>query len=35
MNPLSFSLVLCGMLLKAAAQLMLKAGTNAVGAFEF
>jgi multidrug transporter EmrE-like cation transporter len=35
MNPLSFSLVLCGVLLNAAAQLLLKAGTNAVGAFEF
>lgn len=35
MNPLSFSLLLCGVLLNAAAQLLLKAGTNAVGAFEF
>lgn len=35
MNALSFSLVLCGVLLNAAAQLLLKAGTNAVGAFEF
>jgi multidrug transporter EmrE-like cation transporter len=35
MNPLSFSLVLCGVLLNAGAQLLLKAGTNAVGAFEF
>lgn len=35
MNPMSFSLVLCGVLLNAAAQLLLKAGTNAVGAFEF
>lgn len=35
MNALSFSLVLCGVLLNAAAQLLLKAGTNAVGVFEF
>jgi multidrug transporter EmrE-like cation transporter len=35
MNPLSFSLVLCGVLLNAGAQLLLKAGTNAVGAFAF
>ena len=35
MNALSFSLVLCGVLLNAVAQLLLKAGTNAVGAFEF
>ena len=35
MNALSFSLVLCGVLLNAAAQLLLKAGTNAIGAFEF
>jgi multidrug transporter EmrE-like cation transporter len=31
----SFSLVLLGVLLNAGAQLLLKAGTNAVGAFEF
>jgi multidrug transporter EmrE-like cation transporter len=31
----SFLLVLTGVLLNAAAQLLLKAGTNAVGAFEF
>jgi multidrug transporter EmrE-like cation transporter len=35
MNSLSFALVLAGVLLNAAAQLLLKAGTNAVGHFEF
>jgi multidrug transporter EmrE-like cation transporter len=35
MSPLSFSLVLTGVLLNAVAQLLLKAGTNAVGRFEF
>jgi multidrug transporter EmrE-like cation transporter len=35
MNLLSFSLILLGVLLNAAAQLLLKAGTNAVGAFAF
>jgi len=35
MSPLSFTLVLCGVLINAVAQLLLKAGTNAVGAFEF
>jgi multidrug transporter EmrE-like cation transporter len=35
MNAISFSLVLTGVLLNAAAQLLLKAGTNAVGRFEF
>jgi multidrug transporter EmrE-like cation transporter len=35
MTPLSFALVLTGVLLNAAAQLLLKAGTNAVGHFEF
>jgi multidrug transporter EmrE-like cation transporter len=35
MNALSFSLVVTGVLLNAAAQLMLKAGTNAIGVFEF
>ena len=35
MNALSFSLILAGVLLNAAAQLLLKAGTNAVGQFEF
>lgn len=35
MNLLSFSLVMLGVLLNAAAQLLLKAGTNSVGYFEF
>jgi multidrug transporter EmrE-like cation transporter len=35
MTPLSFGLVLVGVLLNALAQLLLKAGTNAVGRFEF
>ena len=35
MNFLSFSLVLTGVLLNAAAQLLLKAGTNSIGAFGF
>jgi multidrug transporter EmrE-like cation transporter len=35
MNLVSFSLVLAGVLLNAAAQLLLKAGTNHVGAFAF
>ena len=35
MNTLSFSLVMTGVLLNAAAQLLLKAGTNAIGVFEF
>jgi multidrug transporter EmrE-like cation transporter len=35
MTVLSFSLILLGVLLNAAAQLLLKAGTNAVGHFEF
>ncbi len=35
MNPVSFSLILTGVLLNAAAQLLLKAGTNAIGQFEF
>jgi multidrug transporter EmrE-like cation transporter len=34
-TPVSFALILTGVLLNAAAQLMLKAGTNAVGHFEF
>jgi multidrug transporter EmrE-like cation transporter len=34
-SALSFSLILSGVLLNAAAQLLLKAGTNAVGHFEF
>ena len=35
MNAISFSLILTGVLLNAAAQLLLKAGTNAIGHFEF
>ena len=35
MSALSFTLVMCGVLLNAVAQLLLKAGTNAVGHFEF
>jgi multidrug transporter EmrE-like cation transporter len=35
MTALSFALVLTGVLLNAAAQLFLKAGTNAIGHFEF
>ncbi|MBE2258939.1 MAG: EamA family transporter [Candidatus Accumulibacter sp.] len=35
MTPIAFSLVLTGVLLNAAAQLLLKAGTNAVGHFDF
>ena len=35
MTAISFGLVLFGVLLNAAAQLLLKAGTNAVGHFEF
>ena len=35
MTPLSFSLLFSGVLLNAAAQLLLKAGTNRVGAFAF
>lgn len=35
MNPVSFSLILTGVLLNASAQLLLKAGTNAVGHFQF
>jgi multidrug transporter EmrE-like cation transporter len=34
-NPLTFSLVLTGVLLNACAQLLLKAGTNRVGEFAF
>jgi multidrug transporter EmrE-like cation transporter len=34
MTALSFALILVGVLLNAAAQLLLKAGTNAVGHFE-
>ena len=35
MNALSFSLLMTGVLLNAGAQLLLKAGTNAIGAFEY
>jgi multidrug transporter EmrE-like cation transporter len=35
MTLVSFALVITGVLLNAAAQLLLKAGTNAVGHFEF
>jgi multidrug transporter EmrE-like cation transporter len=35
MSIVSFSLILAGVLLNAAAQLLLKAGTNAIGHFEF
>jgi multidrug transporter EmrE-like cation transporter len=34
-NAISFSLVLTGVLLNAAAQLLLKAGTNRIGEFAF
>ena len=35
MTPLTFSLVMLGVLLNAGAQLLLKAGTNRVGEFAF
>lgn len=35
MTAVSFALILTGVLLNAAAQLLLKAGTNAVGHFDF
>jgi multidrug transporter EmrE-like cation transporter len=35
MNLLSFMLVIAGVLLNAAAQLLLKAGTNGIGTFAF
>lgn len=35
MTSVAFALVLTGVLLNAAAQLLLKAGTNAIGHFEF
>ena len=35
MNAVSFSLIMTGVLLNAGAQLLLKAGTNAVGRFDF
>jgi len=34
-NPLTFSLLLTGVALNAGAQLLLKAGTNRIGAFAF
>ena len=35
MTPLTFSLLMLGVLLNAAAQLLLKAGTNRIGEFAF
>ena len=35
MSPLTFSLLIAGVLLNAAAQLLLKAGTNRIGEFAF
>ena len=35
MNPVAAALVLTGVMLNAAAQLLLKAGTNAIGHFDF
>ena len=35
MTPVTFTLIVCGVFLNAVAQLLLKAGINAVGAFEF
>ena len=35
MNPLTFTLLMTGVALNAAAQLLLKAGTNRVGEFSF
>ena len=35
MTPLTFSLVLAGVLINAAAQLLLKAGTNRIGEFAY
>ena len=35
MNALNFTLLMTGVLLNAGAQLLLKAGTNSVGVFEF
>lgn len=35
MTPIAFALVLTGVMLNACAQLLLKAGTNAIGHFEF
>jgi multidrug transporter EmrE-like cation transporter len=35
MNAVSFALLMAGVLLNATAQLLLKAGTNTIGVFEF
>jgi multidrug transporter EmrE-like cation transporter len=35
LNPLTFSLLIAGVLLNACAQLLLKAGTNRIGEFAF
>ena len=35
MNTISFSLLMTGVMLNAGAQLLLKAGTNTIGVFEF
>jgi multidrug transporter EmrE-like cation transporter len=35
MNAVSFSLLMAGVMLNAGAQLLLKAGTNSIGVFEF
>ncbi len=35
MNLLSFSLIFVGVMLNAAAQILMKSGTNAIGYFEF
>ena len=35
MNLISFSLIFAGVMLNAAAQILMKAGTNAIGHFEF
>lgn len=35
MNLISFSLIIVGVLLNAAAQILIKAGTNSIGYFEF
>ncbi|MBI1175303.1 MAG: EamA family transporter [Sideroxydans sp.] len=35
MNLVSFSLIIAGVMLNAAAQLLIKAGTNSIGYFEF
>jgi drug/metabolite transporter (DMT)-like permease len=35
MSPLSFALIFTGVMLNAAAQILMKLGTNAIGHFEF